>query len=133
MKAPAKPRGFTDEISGEASCRSSSGPDDSPPMIESPTIDAPKDKFRPIPVGVSANLLVGKKMFTIGNPVTVMYDQETLCHIMSEIRPTLRERDEWRELHSHSYMTQLHQMNSIQLSFFTHLRTIMAPLTREDE
>lgn len=33
-------------------------------------IDAPKDKLRPIPVGVSADLLVGQKVFAIGNPVS---------------------------------------------------------------
>ncbi|KAI3722297.1 hypothetical protein L2E82_33329 [Cichorium intybus] len=32
------------------------------------SIDAPKDKLRPIPVGVSADLLVGQKVFAIGNP-----------------------------------------------------------------
>ncbi|KAJ4814063.1 DegP protease 1 [Rhynchospora pubera] len=31
-------------------------------------IDAPKDKLRPIPVGISADLLVGQKEFDIGNP-----------------------------------------------------------------
>lgn len=31
-------------------------------------IDAPNDKLRPIPVGVSADLLVGQKVFAIGNP-----------------------------------------------------------------
>ncbi|XP_057447456.1 protease Do-like 1, chloroplastic [Lotus japonicus] len=31
-------------------------------------VDAPKDKLRPIPVGVSANLLVGQKVYAIGNP-----------------------------------------------------------------
>ncbi|KAL3346865.1 hypothetical protein AABB24_025354 [Solanum stoloniferum] len=31
-------------------------------------IDAPKDKLRPIPIGVSADLLVGQKVFAIGNP-----------------------------------------------------------------
>ncbi|KAK9067288.1 hypothetical protein SSX86_014614 [Deinandra increscens subsp. villosa] len=31
-------------------------------------IDAPTDKLRPIPVGVSADLLVGQKVFAIGNP-----------------------------------------------------------------
>ncbi|OEL38566.1 Protease Do-like 1, chloroplastic [Dichanthelium oligosanthes] len=31
-------------------------------------IKAPKDKLRPIPVGVSADLLVGQKVFAIGNP-----------------------------------------------------------------
>lgn len=33
-------------------------------------IDAPKDKLRPIPVGVSADLLVGQKVYAIGNPVS---------------------------------------------------------------
>lgn len=33
-------------------------------------IDAPKDKLRPIPIGVSADLLVGQKVFAIGNPVS---------------------------------------------------------------
>nr|CAD1823948.1 unnamed protein product [Ananas comosus var. bracteatus] len=31
-------------------------------------IKAPKDKLRPIPVGVSADLLVGQKVYAIGNP-----------------------------------------------------------------
>ncbi|CAI9111042.1 OLC1v1011175C1 [Oldenlandia corymbosa var. corymbosa] len=31
-------------------------------------ISAPKEKLRPIPVGVSADLLVGQKVFAIGNP-----------------------------------------------------------------
>lgn len=31
-------------------------------------IEAPKDKLRPIPIGVSADLLVGQKVFAIGNP-----------------------------------------------------------------
>ncbi|OAY25748.1 hypothetical protein MANES_17G116900v8 [Manihot esculenta] len=31
-------------------------------------VDAPKDKLRPIPIGVSADLLVGQKVFAIGNP-----------------------------------------------------------------
>lgn len=34
-------------------------------------IDAPKDKLRPIPVGISADLLVGQKVFAIGNPVSL--------------------------------------------------------------
>ena len=33
-------------------------------------IKAPKDKLRPIPVGVSGDLLVGQKVFAIGNPVS---------------------------------------------------------------
>ncbi|KAL7094830.1 hypothetical protein ACP275_11G129300 [Erythranthe tilingii] len=32
------------------------------------SIDAPKDKLRPLPIGVSADLLVGQKVFAIGNP-----------------------------------------------------------------
>ncbi|KAH7851753.1 hypothetical protein Vadar_016157 [Vaccinium darrowii] len=31
-------------------------------------VDAPKDKLRPIPLGVSADLLVGQKVYAIGNP-----------------------------------------------------------------
>ncbi|KAA8530241.1 hypothetical protein F0562_004950 [Nyssa sinensis] len=31
-------------------------------------VEAPKDKLRPIPVGVSADLLVGQKVYAIGNP-----------------------------------------------------------------
>ncbi|XP_058087197.1 protease Do-like 1, chloroplastic isoform X1 [Magnolia sinica] len=31
-------------------------------------VDAPQDKLRPIPVGISADLLVGQKVFAIGNP-----------------------------------------------------------------
>ncbi|CAL5186205.1 unnamed protein product [Lathyrus oleraceus] len=31
-------------------------------------VDAPKEKLRPIPVGVSADLLVGQKVYAIGNP-----------------------------------------------------------------
>ncbi|XP_057515331.1 protease Do-like 1, chloroplastic [Amaranthus tricolor] len=31
-------------------------------------IDAPKEKLRPIPIGISADLLVGQKVFAIGNP-----------------------------------------------------------------
>ncbi|XP_075515140.1 protease Do-like 1, chloroplastic [Primulina tabacum] len=31
-------------------------------------IDAPKDKLRPMPIGVSADLLVGQKVYEIGNP-----------------------------------------------------------------
>ncbi|KAG5534931.1 hypothetical protein RHGRI_022894 [Rhododendron griersonianum] len=31
-------------------------------------VDAPKDKLRPIPIGVSSDLLVGQKVYAIGNP-----------------------------------------------------------------
>lgn len=34
-------------------------------------VDAPKDKLRPIPIGVSADLLVGQKVYAIGNPVSI--------------------------------------------------------------
>lgn len=33
-------------------------------------IDAPKEKLRPIPVGISSDLLVGQKVYAIGNPVS---------------------------------------------------------------
>lgn len=36
-------------------------------------VDAPKDKLRPMPVGVSADLLVGQKVYAIGNPVSNTY------------------------------------------------------------
>jgi S1-C subfamily serine protease len=32
-------------------------------------ISAPEDKLRPLPVGSSSDLLVGQKVFAIGNPV----------------------------------------------------------------
>ncbi|XP_054801853.1 protease Do-like 1, chloroplastic [Prosopis cineraria] len=31
-------------------------------------VDAPRDKLRPIPIGISADLLVGQKVYAIGNP-----------------------------------------------------------------
>ncbi|CAA2973556.1 protease Do-like 1, chloroplastic [Olea europaea subsp. europaea] len=31
-------------------------------------IDAPKEKLRPIPIGISADLLVGQRVYAIGNP-----------------------------------------------------------------
>lgn len=33
-------------------------------------VDAPRDKLRPIPIGISADLLVGQKVYAIGNPVS---------------------------------------------------------------
>lgn len=33
-------------------------------------VDAPKDKLRPVPIGISADLLVGQKVYAIGNPVS---------------------------------------------------------------
>lgn len=41
-------------------------------------IDAPKDKLRPIPIGVSADLLVGQKVYAIGNPVSMVF------HLLAE-------------------------------------------------
>lgn len=35
-------------------------------------IKAPKDKLRPMPIGVSADLLVGQKVYAIGNPVSML-------------------------------------------------------------
>lgn len=45
-------------------------------------VDAPKDKLRPIPIGVSADLLVGQKVFAIGNPVSFTFEsvaKKLLC------------------------------------------------------
>lgn len=42
-------------------------------------VDAPKEKLRPIPVGVSADLLVGQKVYAIGNPVRFSH---RLVHIV---------------------------------------------------
>lgn len=36
-------------------------------------VDAPKDKLRPIPIGISADLLVGQKVYAIGNPVSFSF------------------------------------------------------------
>jgi S1-C subfamily serine protease len=36
-------------------------------------VDAPKEKLRPIPVGVSVDLLVGQKVYASGNPVRFSY------------------------------------------------------------
>lgn len=33
-------------------------------------ISAPQEKLRPLTIGVSADLLVGQKVFAIGNPVS---------------------------------------------------------------
>ena len=35
--------------------------------------DAPKNKLRPIPIGISADLLVGQKVYAIGNPVSTTF------------------------------------------------------------
>lgn len=40
-------------------------------------IDAPKEKLRPIPVGISSDLLVGQKVYAIGNPVS----NPTICKL----------------------------------------------------
>jgi S1-C subfamily serine protease len=42
-------------------------------------VDAPKEKLRPIPVGVSADLLVGQKVYAIGNPVRFSYRFDAYC------------------------------------------------------
>lgn len=34
-------------------------------------IDAPEEELRPLPVGTSYDLLVGQKVFAIGNPVLI--------------------------------------------------------------
>ncbi|RWW84482.1 hypothetical protein BHE74_00006909 [Ensete ventricosum] len=39
-------------------------------------IDAPKEKLRPIPIGISSDLLVGQKVYAIGNPVS----NPTICN-----------------------------------------------------
>lgn len=50
-------------------------------------VDAPKDKLRPIPVGVSADLLVGQKVFAIGNPVSmILLSTANNCILVSYIR-----------------------------------------------
>lgn len=41
-------------------------------------IDAPEDKLRPLPVGSSYDLLVGQKVYAIGNPV-LMFFLFTIC------------------------------------------------------
>ena len=43
-------------------------------------IDAPKDKLRPIPVGTSGDLLVGQKVYAIGNPVGKLIQCHSLKH-----------------------------------------------------
>ena len=35
-------------------------------------VDAPEEKLRPIPIGISADLLVGQKVYAIGNPVSMV-------------------------------------------------------------
>ncbi|KAL8240748.1 hypothetical protein R6Q59_014103 [Mikania micrantha] len=45
-------------------------------------IDAPKDKLRPIPVGVSGDLLLGQKVFAIGNPASELM-QHGWCSLCS--------------------------------------------------
>lgn len=51
-------------------------------------IDAPKEKLRPIPVGISSDLLVGQKVYAIGNPVsnaTILYFKCLLMPLASVI------------------------------------------------
>lgn len=47
-------------------------------------IDAPKDKLRPIPIGVSADLLVGQKVYAIGNPVSMVFHSSILLYMIVE-------------------------------------------------
>jgi S1-C subfamily serine protease len=47
-------------------------------------IDAPKEKLRPIPIGVSADLLVGQKVYAIGNPVGKLFAM-TPCFEMQSL------------------------------------------------
>ena len=42
------------------------------------SIDAPKGKLRPIPIGVSADLLVGQKVHAIGNPVSAILTEHSI-------------------------------------------------------
>lgn len=44
-------------------------------------IEAPKDKLRPVPIGISADLLVGQKVFAIGNPVSLVLYSMFVCMI----------------------------------------------------
>ncbi len=46
-------------------------------------IDAPREKYAPLPVGESANLLVGQKVFAIGNPFGL--DQTMTSGIVSAL------------------------------------------------
>jgi S1-C subfamily serine protease len=46
-------------------------------------IDAPRDKLKPLPVGESGNLLVGQKVFAIGNPFGL--DQTITSGIVSAL------------------------------------------------
>lgn len=43
-------------------------------------VNAPKEKLKPIPLGVSADLLVGQKVFAIGNPVSMTFFFLILLH-----------------------------------------------------
>lgn len=45
-------------------------------------IDAPKEKLRPIPVGISSDLLVGQKVYAIGNPVSDSTILDFKCLLM---------------------------------------------------
>ena len=44
-------------------------------------IEAPKEKLKPIPIGISADLLVGQKVYAIGNPVSLILHSMFICMI----------------------------------------------------
>lgn len=52
-------------------------------------IDAPKEKLRPIPIGISADLLVGQRVYAIGNPVSAnnpFLSVENFCIVSSLVQ-----------------------------------------------
>jgi S1-C subfamily serine protease len=51
-------------------------------------ISAPRDKLKPIPVGSSADLQVGQKVFAIGNPFGL--DQSLTTGVVSQLGRTIR-------------------------------------------
>ncbi len=53
-------------------------------------IDAPREKLRPIPVGSSADLLVGQKVFAIGNPFGL--DQTLTTGVISALNRQIKSR-----------------------------------------
>ena len=51
-------------------------------------VEAPRDKLRPIPVGISNNLQVGQKVFAIGNPFG--FDQTLTTGVISGLNREIR-------------------------------------------
>lgn len=51
-------------------------------------VDAPRDKLKPIPVGISNNLQVGQKVFAIGNPFGL--DQTLTTGVISGLNREIR-------------------------------------------